>query len=150
MATPFTTVYTSFLSNVTDYNLAKIPEASLDENMQSWLMQAISFCVHSVSKVNDYDLDFGEFNQTLNNSEIQILAKLMVENYMNTYLFREDLLSQSLNSKDYRAYSPANQLKALRELKEHIHNDATVLMSRSSYSIQNLEAFRKKFKGETL
>jgi hypothetical protein len=148
MATPFTTVYKSFLSNVTDYNLANLPEASPEKNTLLWLKSAISYCTHSVKKVNDYDEYFGEFNQNLDNNEIQVLAKLMVEEYMNTYLFREDLLSQSLNSKDYRAYSPANQLKALRELKAHIHNDANVLMSRSSYSIQNLEAIRKKLKGD--
>ena len=147
MATSFETVYKSFFSNITDYNLIELPEASLKENLGLWMKQAIANAVYSTKKVNGYDEILEEFNDDLTNNEIQMISKLMIIVYMNTYLFKEDLLSQSLNSKDYRAYSPANQLKALRELKEHINNEATTLMSRSSYSLDNLEAIRKRLKG---
>lgn len=148
MATPYEKVYQSFFSNITDYNLLELPEASLKENLNLWLKQGIAMATYSTERVNKLDDILEEFEETLNNNEIQMIAKLMVVVYINTYLFKEDILAQSLNSKDYRAYSPANQNKALRELKEHINTEATVLMSRSSYSVDNLNAIRKRLKGD--
>ncbi len=148
MATSYDKVYQSFFSNITDYQLLELPEASLDENLNLWMKQGIAMASYNTERINKMDDLLREFEEDLSNNEIQMVAKLMVVIYINTYLFKEDLLSQSLNSKDYRAYSPANQLKALRELKEHINSEASVLMSRSSYSIENLKAIRKRLKGD--
>jgi hypothetical protein len=72
-------------------------------------------------------------------NEKQILAKFMVVVYMDTHLIHDSLLKTALNSKDYRTYSPANQIKALIEIKSKINSEANTLMSRYSYSIKNLK-----------
>lgn len=139
MATSFTDVYNRFLANITDYKLAKLDDVTLEENLRLWLQQAISFYPNPKKDLSIVDYFQGVFIEDLNNTEIEILAKFMVMCYMNTHLMREDLLSQSLNSRDYSIYSPANQLKALRELKESIRNEANTLISRNSYNVNSIK-----------
>lgn len=144
MTTPFETIYNRFLSNITDYKLARLDEVTLEENLLLWLNQAISFYPNPPKDLRDKDLKMKCFNVELNETEIEAIAKFMIMSYMNTHLMREDYLSQSLNSKDYRIYSPANQLKALRELKDSIKQEANTLVSRNSYSVESIANFLNK------
>lgn len=144
MATPFTDVYNQFLSQITDYDLAQMPTSSAEDNMQLWLLGAVGFFSNCKKDLSDFDLITKQFNTDLNHMEKQILSKFMVVVYLDTHLIKEDLMKQSLNSKDYRMYSPANQIRAIIELKSKINSEANTLMSRYSYNIHNLKDFFKK------
>lgn len=139
MATPFTDVYSLFLSQITDYDLAKMPATSVEDNMELWLFSAIGFFSSCRQDLFDFDLTVKQFNSDLNHVEKQIISKFMVVAYLDTHLIKEDLMKQSLNSKDYRMYSPANQIKALIELKSKINSEANTLISRYSYNVQSLK-----------
>lgn len=143
MTTPFDTIYPQFLSQVTDYELATMDEIALEENLQLWLLGAIGFFSNCKHDLSDFDLVTQQFNSDLNHMEKQILAKFMVIVYLDTHLVKEDLMKQSLNSKDYRMYSPANQIRALIDLKSQINSEANTLMSRYSYNIHKLKDFFK-------
>lgn len=144
MATPFNDVYPIFLSQITDYELTTIEEALLEENLQLWLMSAIGFFSNCRQNLYDFDLTLKQFNFDLGANEAQILAKLMLASYMNTHIIKEDLMRQSLNSKDYRMYSPANQIEALIKIKTQIDSEANTLMSRYSYRLSNVKELFKK------
>lgn len=144
MTTSFNDVYDRFLANITDYKLAKLDDVTLEDNLRLWLQQAISFYPNSQKDLSIVDPYQAIFIEDLNSTEIEVLAKFMIMSYMNTHLMREDLLSQSLNSRDYSIYSPANQLKALRELKESIRNEANTLISRNSYNVNSIKKMLKQ------
>lgn len=146
MTTNFESIYNGFLSNITDYKLAKLDDVTLEENLEQWLRQAISFYPNPRKDLSNRDMKLKCFNEELNDTEIEALAKFMIMSYMNTHLMREDYLSQSLNSKDYKIYSPANQLKALRELKESIKQEANTLISRNSYNVTDIKKMLGKGK----
>lgn len=141
MATPFNEIYPLFLAQITDYNLALMDDDSLDENMQLWLLGAIGYFSNCKHDLSEFNLDSKTFTADLNHMEKQILSRFMLTLYLDTHLLKEDLLKQNLNSKDYRVYSPANQLKALIETKSKINSEANVLMSRYSYNIHRLRDF---------
>lgn len=143
MTTSFEVIYGQFLGSITDYKLAKLDTISLETNLETWLDNAIAEYPNPRVDLNDRDMVTKCFNVSLNSTEINALAKFMIVSYMNTHLMREDYLSQSLNSKDYRIYSPANQLKALRELKDNIRNEANSLVSKNSYSIASVKKLLK-------
>lgn len=143
MATPFNEIYPIFMSQITDYDLAQMPVTSVEENLQLWLMSAIGYFSNCKQNLSDFDLTLRQFNTDLNHVEKQILAKFMVVVYLDTHLIKEDLMKQSLNSKDYRMYSPANQIKALIEMKSKINSEANTLMSRYSYNIHSLKEYFK-------
>lgn len=144
MATPFSEVFDVFISNITDYSLASLDESDYTEELRQWLLASIPMFPNPKSELTNYDLINNSFNIDLVFEEKQILGKMMVLQYMNTYLFREEYLKQSLNSKDYNTYSPANQLKSLREIKEHINSEINTLISRYSWNIKNLKNWLDK------
>jgi len=144
MGTPFSDIYNLFLSQIKDYELAEMEETVLDENLQLWLMGAIPF-FHSCKKnLDKKDKILGVFDEELSDTEQSILAKYMTYSYVSTFLLREENLSQALNSKDYRMYSPANQLKALQSLCEHIKREGSTLQSQYSWNVHSLKEMFKK------
>ena len=144
MGTPFSDIYNLFLSQIKDYELAEMEETVLDENLQLWLMGAIPF-FHSCKKnLDKLDKTLATFDEELSGTEQFILAKYMTYSYVSTFLLREENLSQALNSKDYRMYSPANQLKALQALCEHIKREGSTLQSQYSWNVHSLKELFKK------
>lgn len=143
MGTPFNNIYNLFLSQIKDYELAQLSQTVLEDNLQLWLMSAIPYFLICKKDIEDYDTGLAEFNEELTNSEQFILAKYMVLAYISTFLIREENLSQALNSKDYRMYSPANQLKALQSLCEHIKREGSTLQSQYSWNIRSLKGMFK-------
>ena len=143
MATPFSDINISFLSQITDYKLAELEILTLEENLETWLMNALGYYSSNHKKLQNHDLILKQFNEDLDMTEKYILAKFMVLAYVDTYVITEQNLEQALTSKDYNTYSPANQLKALIDLKKQISSEANTLISRHSY---RLEAFKDKFK----
>ena len=148
MATPFSDVYTLFLSNITDYSLGELDDYSLEENMKNWLINGIVNYPNPKSNLSSFDLERSEFTDDLDLTEKVILAKLMVIEYINPYIIDETLLKQKLSLKDYSNYSPANHLKELRQIKWSLHTEVSRIISRQSYSVKNFkEWFGKKNEG---
>ena len=143
MGTPFNSIYNLFLAQTKVYELAQMEDTILKDNLQLWLLSAIPYFQICKKDLEDYDTDLAEFNEELTNSEQFILAKYMVLSYISTFLIREENLSQALNSKDYRMYSPANQLKALQSLCEHIKREGSTLQSQYSWNIRSLKGMFK-------
>lgn len=145
MGTPFTDVYDLFLSQVKMYDLAMMNETLLEENMHMWLTGALSYFAYMSQKdLYDHDLDQPNFTEALSPQEKVIIAKHMTNVYLSTFLITEQNIAQALNSRDYRMYSPANQLKALLEVSAKIGRDANLLMSRYSYNLTDVKKFFKK------
>lgn len=117
MRTPFSEVYKLFLSLITDYNLLNLDDESLEENLQKWLVMAVSdFSGVSDKDLSTLDFETGHFNDELGIDEISILARGMEINYLSTFAKDESLLKSHLVSRDYRELSPANQLRSLTNL----------------------------------
>ena len=144
MGTPFETIYDQFLASLNDYKLAKMDVVTLEENLFAWLKKAIGYYPNPKKDMYDYNLTFRSFNEELNGLEIDALARYMVMFYLDIHLMKEENLSQALNSKDYRMYSPANQLKALRELKGSIKQEGNVLAMRNSYNSKSMGELLKR------
>lgn len=145
MGTSFDSIYTRFLSQISTYELHLMEDEDLEENLKEWLLAAIPHFQNCKKDLGDYDDNNNEFNSKLDNAEISILAEYMVFIYVRTFLMREENLSQALNSKDYRMYSPQGQLKALTSLQEHISKEANTLKSQYSWSPSSI---RERFKSD--
>lgn len=142
MATPFTEIYSIFLSGVTDFELDEMDEESLMMNLELWLLSAVSDFQSSQSDVNDYDLTLKQFNIDLHNDEKQILGKLMLLKYLDTQIYRQELLKEKLGSKDYRTYPPNEKLKSLQSLRKNLYLETESKITKYLYNINRL---RKRF-----
>lgn len=142
MGTPFTDIYVKFLAQVKTHELANMPDTSLEENMQLWLTNSLGYFT-ACRKSLDYDLQLSSFDDELDNNEQTILAGYMAIEYLNTFLMKEQNLSQALNSKDYRMYSPANQLKALASTQVEMEARINTRLSRYSWNSKSIKGLFK-------
>lgn len=131
MTTPFNTVYESFLSKIEDYEILKEINTNItfvNELLYDFLKSAIPKFTYSTKDLSLRDDTLQEFSIDLSEIEIEILAILMVVEYLSPKIIRSENLEQYLGSKDLRQYSPANQLKESRELRESVKREANLLM----------------------
>ena len=129
MGTPFTVLYESVLSKIKDYDFLNLEESSIYEVLSDYLRPAIAAfrgCRQDLSQRNKV-----KFKCTLTDTEIEILANYMVIAYLDSNYIRVPLaLKQTLSSKDFNAFSPANQLDKMVAMREKYRKDNETLLSR--------------------
>lgn len=132
MGTPFTALYESVLSKIKDYGFRNMSQEDVYGILSDYVRPAIvSF---RICKQDLTDRTDTEFNITLNDTEIEILSNYMVVNYLDSNYIRVPLaLKQTLSSKDFNAFSPANQLEKLVTTRETYRKDNETLLSRYSW-----------------
>lgn len=140
--TEFTLIYDKFLSKLTDFSLARIDQEVLELDLQERLITALSDFTQLSEEKTLFDPTTKTFNENLSIEEQNIIATLMVINYLDKYILSEDNMRILLNSKDYKQYSQASLLKELKNTKSDYQSDVDVKM--------NSYAFRQKFRKKKL
>lgn len=82
MATPYSKIYDSALAKLTDYDLAVMPDDDLQLMLRGWLKSAIAKFRKCVSDLSDRDDELNTFNVDLVDEEIEILAMLVVAEWL--------------------------------------------------------------------
>lgn len=136
--TDFNLIYDKFLSKITDFSFAQLDKETLEEELKSKLIQALAYFTQLDEEKAEYVGT--SFVNELSNIEQEIIANLMVINYLDKYIISEDNMRILLNSKDYKQYSQATLLKELKATKSEYQSDVDAL--RNAYSFRSM--FRKK------
>lgn len=136
MGTPFTDLYDSVLSKIRDYDFFNMEQEQVYEVLSDYLRPAIaSFrgCKQDISQRTKKG-----FVCTLTDTEIEILTNYMTIAYIDSNYIRVPLaLKQTLSSKDFNAFSPANHLDKMVEMREKYRKDNETLLVRYSYIRKN-------------
>ncbi len=132
MGTPYTVLYDSVLSKIKDYDFLKLEQQDIYCILADYIRPAIvSF---RICKVDLSNRNEEGFNIVLNDTEIEILSNYMVINYLDSNYIRVPLaLKQTLSSKDFNAFSPANQLDKMMAVRNKYLADNETLLSRYSW-----------------
>lgn len=129
MGTPYTELYNSVLSKIKDYDFLNLEESEVYEVLSDYLRPAIAEfrgCRQDLSQRNKV-----KFKCKLTDTEIEILSNYMVIAYLNSNYIRVPLaLKQTLSSKDFNAFSPANQLGKVMDVCETYRKNNETLLSR--------------------
>lgn len=140
MPTPFSDIYDRFLRKVSDYSLVNLTNEELDTLLADYLTSAIPKfrkCRKDLSLQTS-----SQFDEDLTGDEQEILATLMILEWISPRIYTIELLKQSLGSKDWQLYSQANHLKELRSLRSDIENELDRMMIDYSYSVGKVDDFR--------
>ena len=136
MGTPFTELYESALSKIRDYDFLNLDEDEIYEVLSDYLRPAIAAfrgCRQDLSQRNKV-----RFKCKLTDTEIEILSNYMVIAYLDSNYIRVPLaLKQTLSSKDFNAFSPANQLEKMINMREKYRKDNETLLSRYRWIERN-------------
>lgn len=133
MQTKFGEVFGAFLNRINDYDYAnKLTKEDLDYVLTTFLESSVAtFNEASGEEYDDFLLDKEAkmFDRELKRIEIDILAHLMVVEYLKPNLYTTELLRQVLSDRDYKVYSQANQMNQLKDLYELTKREANVKMN---------------------
>ena len=134
MATPYQTIFDVFINKITDYDFLSLDTADIEEILTKYIKSALVKFKVCKKDLSDRDDNIKTFNITLTEEEVEILATLMVVEWLSPKINAIELLKQSLSTKDFSMYSQANHLKELRELKKDMRNESKQLLISYGYS----------------
>ena len=104
MATPYYKIYEKALSKITDYDLATIPNDDLQATLHGWLMSAISKFRKCKNDLSDRDDELGVFNVDLIDEEIEILALLIVSEWLEPQVNSVNVTLQMFGGKEEKLW----------------------------------------------
>lgn len=142
--TEYSVIYGSFKDKITDPDLLLYVDSIQQEILLNLLNGACSkfkrICKVNLSDKNDTLLSF---NIVLDDEIIDIITDLMVEAWLKPYLNNIENLRNQLNTKDYKAFSPADLLRAIQNTYNLSHRQAKSAMNEYSFiygGIENLKS----------
>ena len=143
--TPITEVYDSFLLKISDYNFISITDEEIEQDLFGYFKPARAKfyrCKNSLELVENQD---GEksFTVKLEPLEIEVLATLMLVEYLKPSLLSSETLKQTLSDKNFKIYSQASQLREIRLLYNVLKADASKLITEYTYLELDLDGDKK-------
>lgn len=127
--TEYSEIYNSFFNKITDYDLFKnLNETEILSLFEEYMNSAISHFVECKKDLFKKDNGAKMFLVKLDNLEIEIISSLMVVEWLKPMITNTLNLKPFLTDKDYKTYSQANHLKALKEIQSNIQNDIERMM----------------------
>lgn len=136
MATPYNEIYSMFLSDIRDKKLVNMlsPE-EMGDILEDYLLEAADLHFKKCAKdLSARDSENKSFDADLTNEEKRILAKGMKSKWLSSnFVANEQLLNARLTTKDYKIFSPANQLKTLLNLDAENKRELKALITRYLY-----------------
>lgn len=142
MPTPYSIADNSFLSKITDDLLLTMTDESLEKTIDNYRNSAgVKF--KKCPKLLDKDDVLRQYNSTLTDEEIEILANLMVLEWLRQRINSIELLKQSMSTRDYSMYSQANHIDSLIKLRKETLADVDRLIVSYTYSNNDLSNLGK-------
>ena len=116
--TPFSAIYTSFFSKITDDMYMELDRKQTEGMLQELLIGAIPWFEFPKVNIFDYDEDMETFNVHLNNEEINILATYMIVGWLDQQLASVENTRMKYSGSDFKFTSQANHMQKLLQLKK--------------------------------
>ena len=133
MATPYSIVYDRCLQKIEDFDMASLPEEDVENMLLNWLTSAVSKFRKCKSDMSNRDDELRIFNVDLVDEEIEILALLMVCEWLEPQVNSVLLTHQMFGGKEEKYYAQANQLAELKALRDTTRTEARKLMRDFTY-----------------
>lgn len=132
--TLYSTIYEKCLSKITDPSLLQLTEEDLENMLYGWLMSAVAKHRKCQNDLSDRDEELKQFNVDLLDVEQEILAILMVREWISQQLHSVTLTLQVFSGKEAKYYSQAQHIAELRELDQQLRIEAQQLSRDYTYT----------------
>ena len=134
MATLFDDIYSRAISRFSDYDFLQISSSSRETILERYLYSAISdferVCLFDLSNIDTINKAFVD---DLDNESIEILALGIDYYWFSAKVQNSELLRNSLSTKDYTFFSPANLLRELRNVRNDLKSELKHRITTYSY-----------------
>lgn len=132
--TPYNKLYANLLPKFKNYDIPLMSIEEIEDMLKDYLVPAITrfhVCLKDLSDRND---DERVFNIDLDDNEIEILSNYMLIEFIDSnYIRVPSILKATLSSTDFNAFSPANLLSKLLDMRNTYLNENETLLSRYAW-----------------
>ena len=132
--TSYEAIYDRATRKLTDFDLAAMSDADLEDTLHGYLMSAIAQFRKCKNDLSDRDDELRRFNTDLLDVEQELLAILVARAWLQPQLQSTLLTSQVFSDKEVKYYSQAQQLSTLMALDEKLKLEAQKLSRDYSYT----------------
>jgi hypothetical protein len=133
MATPFSEVYEVFLQKIRDYDYLNMTDVEAEDIFEGYLKSAIVKFRRCKKDLTDLDLGLKQFNETLEFDDVEILASLLVVEYLQPKIVTQETIKLAMGDRDFRFSSQANHLQQLLALRKVMQSDVNRLIGDYTY-----------------
>lgn len=137
MATSYEEIYNLAANKITDPEIALLLPEDIEELFHGYLISAIPKFRKCKNDLSNRDDELRQFNVDLLDVEKEILAILVVREWLQPQLYSALLTKQVFSDKEQKYYSQSSHLSELRALDETLKIDAQKLSR--DYTYGNLE-----------
>ena len=130
----------AFLSKITEFDLVNLTDVEREETVDGYMKRAIS----AFKKNCKYDLvttskdESREFDVDINDDSldeiVDIVSEGMVVQWLKPYVYKQELLENTLNMRDFSTYSPAELLMRIGNAFAKAQKDYTQMIREYSYN----------------
>lgn len=133
----------AFLSKITEYDILQLDiddqVAIVDGFMKRALNEFQSVCAYDFSgtadddeRIFDVEVSGADLNEIVN-----IVSEGMVVQWLKPYIYKQQLLNNVLNTRDFSVYSPAELLKQVRATYKEAQSDFIQMSREYSFNHAN-------------
>lgn len=134
MSTPYEKIYDNILYKFRSFEIPLMTVDEVREYLHDFLISATTKFHVCRKDLSDRDDILEYFNVDLSDIEIEILSNYAILEYIDsTYIREPTLLKITLSSKDFNAFSNANMLDKLIEMRETYLSENETLISRYAW-----------------
>lgn len=140
MKLSYDTFAAAFLSKITEFEFLSIPEENRMQIIDGYLKAAVS----KFSKICTYKLNLGTDDATREftidfaaedvDELLDIISEGMLVQWLKPYVYKQELLENALNTRDFTTYSPAELLMRVGNAYEKAQKDYTQMVREYSYN----------------
>lgn len=134
MNTKFSEIYTLFLAQIDDYELASVNAEELDIVLKKYLINAIPSLIEMMEDIDEmFNIAGEEFTTELSISEKSIIAKAMKLEWLREKKYSSELMRKSVGDRDFQAVQGYNYLKEMTSLEKELSEDIRKTLINYSY-----------------
>ena len=133
MATSYEEIYNLAANKITDPEIALLLPEDIEELFHGYLISAIHKFRKCKNDLSNRDDELRQFNVDLLDVEKEILAILVVREWLQLQLYSALLTKQVFSDKEQKYYSQSSHLSELRALDETLKIDAQKLSRDYTY-----------------
>ena len=145
MNTSYATVFNEFKDKITDPDLITFAESLQTEMLVAYMNKAISRCGRVTNKVVDLSLrddELMEFSVEIPYEVMDIITEWMTVFWLQPYVNNLENLRNSLSTKDFSVFSPANLLEKVGNRYDTARKQARSLTNEYSYIIADMKELK--------
>lgn len=139
MGIPYDVFIEAFLGKVTEYDFIRLDEYDRNNIVDGYMKRACSqfnnICKYDLTNRDDL---IRRFNIDIASDEldeiVDIVSEGMLVQWMKPYVFKQDNLSQLLNTRDFTSYSPAELFRQISNAYNSVSKNFTGMMREYSYN----------------